>query len=88
MNISLGTMEDPVSTGCNHTFCRQCVLHALDRRDGCPLCKAHVTKRSLNTVNHLGQLVNVFLQLKAAFELEEDSCKIQIYLAEVFHGVF
>ncbi|KAG0007149.1 Breast cancer 1, early onset [Modicella reniformis] len=68
--ICLATMQQPVSTGCNHTFCRQCVLRALDLTGGCPLCKAHVTKRSLNTVGHLEQLIDAFLQLKEAFELE------------------
>ncbi|KAI7824706.1 hypothetical protein BC939DRAFT_449799 [Gamsiella multidivaricata] len=66
-------MDEPMSTGCNHTFCRQCILHALDRMEGCPLCKARVTKRSLNKVGHLGQLINAFLRLREAFEVENGS---------------
>ncbi|KAI8605988.1 hypothetical protein EDD21DRAFT_362228 [Dissophora ornata] len=68
--ICLGTMMGPVSTGCNHTFCSQCILQALDRRDGCPLCKTHVTKRSLNRVDHLEKLIYAFLELKDVYELE------------------
>ncbi|KAF9175997.1 Breast cancer 1, early onset [Mortierella sp. AD011] len=70
-SICLGTMEEPVSTGCNHRYCRECILHALDRTDGCPLCKAHVTKRSLNSVEHLGRLIESFIRLKSAFERED-----------------
>ncbi|KAI1318181.1 Breast cancer 1, early onset [Mortierella claussenii] len=69
-SICLGTMEEPYATGCNHTFCHECILRALDRNDGCPLCKTHVTKRSLNKVDHLDRLIKSFLQLKGAFERE------------------
>ncbi|KAG0069942.1 hypothetical protein BGZ89_001785 [Linnemannia elongata] len=69
--ICLGTMERPVSTGCNHTFCHECILHALSRSDGCPLCKSHVHKRGLNRVDHLEQVIEAFNQLKEAFEQED-----------------
>ncbi|KAK3816736.1 MAG: hypothetical protein JOS17DRAFT_758815 [Linnemannia elongata] len=69
--ICLGTMERPVSTGCNHTFCHECILHALSRSDGCPLCKSHVHKRGLNKVYHLEQVIEAFNQLKEAFEQED-----------------
>ncbi|KAF9186476.1 hypothetical protein BGZ51_002004 [Haplosporangium sp. Z 767] len=72
-SICLGTMEQPMSTGCNHTFCRACILNALDRRDGCPLCNTHVTKRGLNKVDHLEQVIDAFLQLKESYELESGS---------------
>ncbi|KAF9352438.1 Breast cancer 1, early onset [Mortierella sp. AD094] len=70
-SICLGTMEEPVSTGCNHRYCRECIHHALDRTDGCPLCKAHVTKRSLNRVEHLERLIESFIRLKSVFERED-----------------
>ncbi|KAG0288886.1 BRCA1-associated RING domain protein 1 [Linnemannia gamsii] len=69
--ICLGTMERPMSTGCNHTFCHECILHALSRSDSCPLCKAHVHKRGLNRVDHLEQVIEAFNQLKEAFEQED-----------------
>ncbi|KAG0277626.1 hypothetical protein BGZ95_005630 [Linnemannia exigua] len=69
--ICLGTMERPMSTGCNHTFCHECILHALSRSDGCPLCKTHVHKRGLNRVDHLEQVIEAFNQLKEAFEQED-----------------
>ncbi|KAF9900947.1 hypothetical protein EC991_006721 [Linnemannia zychae] len=68
--ICLGTMERPMSTRCNHTFCHECILHALSRSDGCPLCKAHVHKRGLNKVDHLEQVIEAFNELKDAFEQE------------------
>ncbi|KAF9538920.1 hypothetical protein EC957_006033 [Mortierella hygrophila] len=69
--ICLGTMERPVSTGCNHTFCHECILHALSRSAGCPLCKSPVHKRGLNKVDHLEQVIEAFNQLKEAFEQED-----------------
>ncbi|ORZ09656.1 hypothetical protein BCR41DRAFT_372690 [Lobosporangium transversale] len=75
---SLGTIEQPMSTGCNHTFCRECILRALDRKDGCPLCNTHITKRSLNKVEHLERLIESFMQLKAAFEHEDGFCNFDI----------
>ncbi|KAF9129334.1 Breast cancer 1, early onset [Mortierella sp. 14UC] len=69
--ICLGTMERPMSTGCNHTFCHECILHALSRSDGCPLCKTHIHKRGLNKVDHLEQVIEAFNQLKEAFEQED-----------------
>ncbi|KAG9067754.1 hypothetical protein KI688_011341 [Linnemannia hyalina] len=69
--ICLGTMERPVSTGCNHTFCHECILHALSRSAGCPLCKSPVHKRGLNRVDHLEQVIEAFNQLKEAFEQED-----------------
>ncbi|KAF9155002.1 BRCA1-associated RING domain protein 1 [Linnemannia schmuckeri] len=70
-SICLGTMERPMSTGCNHTFCHECILHALSLSDGCPLCKKHVHKRGLNRVDHLEQVIEAFNQLKEAFEQED-----------------
>ena len=32
----------PVTTVCGHTFCRNCLVRALDYREECPACRAHV----------------------------------------------
>lgn len=64
-----------MSTGCNHTFCHECILHALSRSDSCPLCKTHVHKRGLNRVDHLEQVIEAFNQLKEAFEQEDGQSK-------------
>lgn len=71
-----------MSTGCNHTFCHECILHALSRSDGCPLCKSHVHKRGLNRVDHLEQVIEAFNQLKEAFEQEDGHSKfLQLILS-------
>ena len=31
---------DPVSTGCGHTFCKDCISRSLDYRQQCPSCRA------------------------------------------------
>ncbi|KAF9584145.1 Breast cancer 1, early onset [Lunasporangiospora selenospora] len=66
--ICLCTMEQPTSTGCNHTFCRACINSALDRHNDCPLCKTHVTKRSLNNADHLELVIDAFNQLREVYE--------------------
>ena len=73
-----------MSTGCNHTFCYECILHALSRSDGCPLCKSHVHKRGLNRVDHLEQVIETFNQLKEAFEQEDGHSKFQQQLFFAF----
>jgi len=33
----------PITTSCGHTFCRSCLLRALDHSNGCPLCRKIVS---------------------------------------------
>ncbi|CAH1238812.1 BRCA1 [Branchiostoma lanceolatum] len=49
--ICLDLLKNPVSTRCDHQFCRFCILKALTGKQSvsCPLCKAEVTKRCLST---------------------------------------
>jgi len=42
---------DPVSTPCNHVFCRECILASLQSSDKCPCCQTpNLTQSSLNPV--------------------------------------
>ncbi|KAF9575513.1 hypothetical protein EC968_002774 [Mortierella alpina] len=68
--LSLGTMNQPQVTPCNHTFCNECIRQALVRREECPLCKNRFSKRSLNSVEHLEKVINAFHDLTAAYALE------------------
>ena len=53
-SICLDLLDEPVSTKCNHQFCRECVNQLLSTKTKgkakvrCPLCNGSVTKRSLN----------------------------------------
>ena len=38
--ICMRLLIDPVSTGCGHTFCRDCISRSLDYRQQCPTCRA------------------------------------------------
>jgi len=38
--ICMKLLLDPVSTGCGHTFCRDCITRSLDYRQQCPSCRA------------------------------------------------
>lgn len=32
-------LYEPVTTPCGHTFCRNCLVRAIDRTDNCPICR-------------------------------------------------
>uniref|UniRef100_A0A8C9FFA7 RING-type domain-containing protein n=1 Tax=Pavo cristatus TaxID=9049 RepID=A0A8C9FFA7_PAVCR len=46
---SLDVIKEPVSTKCDHVFCRFCMFKLLSKKKKgviqCPLCKTEVTKR-------------------------------------------
>ncbi|KAL1922195.1 uncharacterized protein VTP21DRAFT_9734 [Calcarisporiella thermophila] len=68
--ICLCILQDPHSTTCNHTFCRTCISRSLQTRDICPICKTRVTKRSLAPLERMGQIAEVFNEMRAAYEEE------------------
>ncbi|XP_041087732.1 breast cancer type 1 susceptibility protein homolog [Polyodon spathula] len=70
--ICLDLMKEPVSTKCDHHFCRLCMLNLLSRKKGglaeCPLCKSDVTKRSLQDSPRFKLLVEGLLKTIHGFE--------------------
>ncbi|XP_010178499.1 PREDICTED: breast cancer type 1 susceptibility protein [Mesitornis unicolor] len=72
--ICLDVVEEPVSTKCDHIFCRFCMFKLLsEKKKGvvqCPLCKTDVTKRSLKENSRFKQLIEGFLEVIRAFELD------------------
>ncbi|CAN7997078.1 unnamed protein product, partial [Ixodes hexagonus] len=71
--ICLEVLADPLCTNCHHRFCRVCIEKALHGKYKipCPLCKAVVTKRSLQKIDHIGQIVEKVKQLSNA--IREDT---------------
>ncbi|XP_076791864.1 breast cancer type 1 susceptibility protein isoform X2 [Arvicanthis niloticus] len=71
--ICLELIKEPVSTKCDHIFCKFCMLKLLDQKKGpskCPLCKNEITKRSLQGSPRFSQLVEELLRITDAFELD------------------
>ncbi|GAB1296876.1 Breast cancer type 1 susceptibility protein homolog [Apodemus speciosus] len=71
--ICLELIKEPVSTKCDHIFCKFCMLKLLNQKKGpsqCPLCKNEITKRSLQRSTRFSQLVEELLKTIDAFELD------------------
>ncbi|XP_069093862.1 breast cancer type 1 susceptibility protein isoform X1 [Pleurodeles waltl] len=72
--ICLDLMSEPVTTKCDHIFCRFCMLKLLNKkRKGCaqcPMCKHEVTKRSLQESPRFKLLVEGLMRTIRAFELD------------------
>ncbi|XP_043820294.1 breast cancer type 1 susceptibility protein [Dromiciops gliroides] len=71
--ICLELIKEPVSTTCDHIFCKFCMLKLLSKKKGpslCPLCKNNITKRSLRESTRFSQLVEGLLKTIRAFELD------------------
>ncbi|XP_010141210.1 PREDICTED: breast cancer type 1 susceptibility protein [Buceros rhinoceros silvestris] len=72
--ICLDMVEEPVSTKCDHIFCRFCMFKLLSKKKKgviqCPLCKTEVTKRSLKENSRFKQLIEALLETIHAFELD------------------
>ncbi|NXO52696.1 BRCA1 protein, partial [Aramus guarauna] len=72
--ICLDVVQEPVSTKCDHIFCRFCMFRLLSKKKKgvveCPLCKTEVTKRSLKENSRFKQLIEGLLETIHAFELD------------------
>ncbi|XP_061875416.1 breast cancer type 1 susceptibility protein [Colius striatus] len=72
--ICLDIVQEPISTKCDHTFCRFCMFRLLSKNKKgvaqCPLCKTEVTKRSLKENSRFKKLVEGLLETIHAFELD------------------
>jgi len=46
-SICLDVMENPVQTPCRHAFCTECIMHALQKRASCPMCRSETSIQAL-----------------------------------------
>ncbi|XP_078080602.1 breast cancer type 1 susceptibility protein homolog [Mustelus asterias] len=71
--ICLELMKEPISTKCDHQFCRFCILKLFDEKKStiqCPLCNNTVSKRSLQESTRFKQLTEGIMKAIHAFELD------------------
>ncbi|KAF9202973.1 hypothetical protein BGZ49_006920, partial [Haplosporangium sp. Z 27] len=47
---------EPVSAPCGHTYCRSCILQALEVNSGCPLCRTNIDPAALYEVIALSRI--------------------------------
>ncbi|XP_059494666.1 breast cancer type 1 susceptibility protein homolog isoform X2 [Stegostoma tigrinum] len=70
--ICLELMKEPISTKCDHQFCRFCILKLFGKKTTipCPLCKNVITKRSLQESTRFKQLTEGIMKMIHAFQLD------------------
>uniref|UniRef100_H3AAR9 RING-type E3 ubiquitin transferase n=1 Tax=Latimeria chalumnae TaxID=7897 RepID=H3AAR9_LATCH len=72
--VCLELLREPISTKCDHRFCRFCISKLLNKKKKgaaqCPLCKSEVTKSNVQESPRFKLLVEGLLKTIQAFEID------------------
>ena len=61
--LCLDVFDDPACLPCAHTFCRDCILHSFERKDGkhaCPVCRLPCRKKSILPASTTRAIVEIY----------------------------
>lgn len=79
--VCLSTYRDPVSLGCGHCFCRQCISQALNHQKDqgrpytCPMCQAHYEDfPALKKNLQLSSIVESYVSMQKNTEIPCGDC--------------
>ncbi|KAL7328646.1 hypothetical protein PS15p_206883 [Mucor circinelloides] len=67
-DICLSTLNEATTTFCGHTFCRGCIIAAIDEEGKCPTCNREANMDQLNPAEPYQGAVQHFMQIKQEFE--------------------
>ena len=60
--LCYGTLYQPLTTPCGHSFCQICLLRTLDHQDACPLCRSSLRQYLASHEYKVTQALDSFLE--------------------------
>ncbi|MES1906947.1 MAG: hypothetical protein MHM6MM_000161 [Cercozoa sp. M6MM] len=87
-SLCLGLLFDPITTPCGHTFCRECIHRALQRRKRCPLCRSRCRIDALTHATNAVLLSLLETHFAAAYERRAKQSTVRRLKKEERFGVF
>lgn len=86
--VCCSIMDEPITTRCSHTFCRNCLARSLDHSEYCPLCRCQLPsfqhfvrqKPSAVLVNFMNQAFPAQTEQRRLQQAEENKTPTPIFV--------